>query len=107
MWPWSTERGEPTTFSRTRHITRPMSVDRRSTRLTNNCAPQITLRTRISRPLKRTKMRRCSGGHGAVGEWAGDQWEWEQGSGGLDEQDWSKFHESPFNLTILHTRKTR
>src|SRR4029453_8498463 len=97
MWPWSTGKGEPTTFSRTRHITRPTSVDRKSTRLTNNSAPQITLRTRISRPLKCTRTQPCSGVHGADGAWAGDRWEWESASGGLDEQDCLKFHESPFD----------
>ena len=30
-------------------------------------------------------------GDWAVGVWAGDRWEWEWGSGGLDEQDWSSF----------------
>src|SRR5947207_14767482 len=107
MWPWSTGRGEPTTFSQTRLITRPMSVDRTSTRLTNNSAPQITLRTRISRPLKRTKRRRCSGVHGAVGAWAGDRWEWDQGSGGLDEQDWSSFMSHHLIQVSLHTTKTK
>src|SRR5436189_6451587 len=87
MWPWSTGKGEPTTFSRTRHITRRMSVDRTSTRLTNNSEPQIILRRRISRPLKCTRTHPCSGVHGAAGVWAGGRWEWEYESGALDEQD--------------------
>ena len=43
----------------------------------NNSAPQITLRRRISRPLKCPRTHPCSGVHGAGGAWAGARWEWE------------------------------
>src|SRR5437762_11934619 len=84
-----------------------MSVDRTSTRLTSNSVPQITLRTRISRPLKCTRMRRCSGVRGADGVWAGDRWEWEEGSGGLDEQEWSSCMSHHLIEVSLHTPKTK
>src|SRR4030095_2433599 len=74
-----------------RLTTRPMWVDRRSTRRTSSSAPQITLRTRISRPLKCTRTQPWTGGRGADGAWAGDRCEWDWGSGGLDEQEWSSF----------------
>src|SRR4030095_1976569 len=107
MWPWSTKTGEPTMFSRTRHITRPMSVDRKSTRLTNNSASQITLHRRMSRPPKCTRMQPWTGVHGAGGGRVGDRWEWDSGWGGLDEQDRSSFMNHHLIQEFLHRRKTR
>src|SRR4029077_15970385 len=106
MWPWQTSKGEPITFSRTRLITRPMSVDRTSIRLTSNSAPQITLRLSNSRPLKCTRTHPCNGVHGAVGAWVGARWEWEYGAGGLDKQDCLNFMSHHLIQSFLHTRKT-
>src|SRR5439155_22244252 len=52
-----------------------MSVGLRSTKLTNNFAPQISLQQRISKPLRCTRMRRWTGVDGAGEEQAGDRWE--------------------------------
>jgi len=41
------------------------------------------------------------------GEQAGDEWEWAQGSGGFDEQEWSNFMNHHLIQVSLHTRKTK
>jgi len=55
-WPRSTKPGKPTTFFRTQLITRPMSVGLNNTRRTNNSAWKINLRSRISKPLRCTRI---------------------------------------------------